>query len=101
MVSGMGGRREDSARGQARLPPVPPPGAPVGSRPPAPLPAPAVDEQRSAGGRGWLVVGLVLATGATAAVVLTDDPLYLRVALLAVCWTFVVATFLPGSRRSD
>ncbi len=63
---------------------------------PAELPAPA-----PRGRRGWLVVGLVLAAAATAAVFFTDDPLYLRVALLAVCWAFVVAAFLAGDRRAD
>jgi hypothetical protein len=53
------------------------------------------------GRRFWLVLGLVLAAGATAAVLLTDDPRYLRVALLAMCWAFVVAAFLAGDRRAD
>jgi hypothetical protein len=48
-----------------------------------------------------LVLGLVLAAGATAAVFFTENPLYLRVALLAVCWAFVVAAFLAGNRRAD
>jgi hypothetical protein len=47
------------------------------------------------------VVGLLLAVGATAAVFFTDDALYLRVALLAVCWAFLVAAFLAGNRRVD
>jgi len=53
------------------------------------------------GRRFWLVLGLVLAAGATAAVLLTDDPRYLRLALLAMCWAFVVAAFLAGDRRAD
>jgi hypothetical protein len=44
---------------------------------------------------------MVLAAAATAAVFFTENPLYLRVALLAVCWAFVVAAFLAGSRRTD
>jgi hypothetical protein len=80
MVTRMGGRRDDSAPGRSALPPVSPP---------------------SRGRSAWLVVGLLLAAGATAAVFFTDDPLYLRVALLAVCWAFVVAAFLAGNRRTD
>src|SRR5215212_3814108 len=55
----------------------------------------------SVGPRGRLVAGLVLAAGGTAAALLTDDPLTLRLALLAVCWAFVVAAFLAGDRRAD
>jgi hypothetical protein len=55
----------------------------------------------SAPGHGWLVLGLVLAAGATAAVFFTENPLYLRVALLAVCWAFIVTAFLAGSRRTS
>ena len=96
----MGGRRDDSAPCRIALPPVP-------ARPAAGAPAarsaaaPRADEPPSAGRRGWLVVGLVLAAGATAAVFFTEDPHYLRVALLAVCWAFVVAAFLAGNRRTD
>jgi hypothetical protein len=61
----------------------------------------AIEEAPSSGRRGWLVVGLLLAACATAAVFFTDNPLYLRVALLAVCWAFVVAAFLAGNRRAD
>ena len=48
-----------------------------------------------------LVAGLLLAVGATVAVFFTDDALYLRVALLAVCWAFLVAAFLAAGRRTD
>jgi hypothetical protein len=48
-----------------------------------------------------LVAGLLLAVGATVAVFFTDDALYLRVALLAVCWAFLVAAFLAAGRRAD
>jgi hypothetical protein len=98
MVSAMGGRRDDSAPGRSALPPVRP-----SARTPSPRPAPApvIEEPPSSGRRGWLVVGLVLAAGATAAVFFTENPLYLRVALLAVCWAFVVAAFVAGSRRTD
>ena len=76
MVISMGGRQHDSA--------------------PAALPGAA-----GVARRGRLVVGLVLVAGATAAALLTDDPLHLRLALLAVCWAFVVAAFLAGDRRAD
>src|SRR3954471_21079780 len=104
MVTGMGGRRDDSAPGRSALPPVP--ARPMAAGPPArgaerPAVGPAIDEPPSGGRRGWLAVGLVLAAGATAAVFFTEDPLYLRVALLAVCWAFVVAAFLAGNRRAD
>src|SRR4051812_9431923 len=49
----------------------------------------------------WLVLGVVLAASATAAVLLTDDARYLRVALLAVCWGFVLTAFVDGDRRAD
>src|SRR4051794_16985064 len=70
----MGGRRDDSD---------PPPVRPSGTH------------------RGWLTIGLLLAAGATVAVFLTEDALYLRVALLAVCWAFLIAAFLGGNRRVD
>jgi hypothetical protein len=60
-----------------------------------------IQEPPSSARRGWLVVGLALAAGATATVFFTENPLYLRVALLAVCWAFVVAAFLAGNRRAD
>ena len=78
MVNGMGGRRDDSA-----------PGVTPGIEPP------------SAGRRIGLGIGLLLAAGATAAAFVTEDPLYLRVALLAVCWAFVIAALLAGNRRAD
>jgi hypothetical protein len=48
-----------------------------------------------------LVAGLLLALAGTAAVFFTDDALYLRVALLATCWAFLVAAFLAAGRRTD
>src|ERR1700712_423668 len=96
----MGGRRDDSAPGRSARPPVPVgPGARTPS--PRPAPAPVIEEPSSSGRRGWLLLGLLLAAGATAAVFFTENPLYLRIALLAVCWAFVVAAFLAGSRRTD
>ena len=104
----MGGRRDDDGPGRSALPAVPP-------RPPAARPSPtprpveqpravrprAVEEPGGPARRVWLAVGLVLAAVATAAVFLTDDPLVLRIVLLAVCWAFVVAAFLGGSRGTD
>jgi hypothetical protein len=55
--------------------------------------------------RGWLVrglgLGLVPAAGAAVAVFFTDDARLLRVAVLALCWAFVAAALLAGSRRTD
>ncbi|WP_222192477.1 DUF6779 domain-containing protein [Modestobacter italicus] len=70
----------------------------------APLPElgePGDDPVTGGHHRGWLAAGLVLAGGATVAVFFTDDPLYLRVALLAVCWAFLIAAFVAGGRRAD
>ena len=114
MVSGMGGRRDDSAPGRSALPPVPPV-PPAARRAPAPPPAwidepdgrepdtaPGVAAEEDAPDRRiWLVVGLALTAGATTAAFFTENPLYLRVALLAVCWAFVIAAFVAGNRRGD
>jgi hypothetical protein len=48
-----------------------------------------------------LVAGFVLAVAATIAVFLTDNPQYLRLAVLAAAWAFVLAAFLAGRRRAD
>lgn len=45
--------------------------------------------------------GFVLAAGATLAVFLTDNPQYLRVAVVAVAWAFVLASFAAGRRGGD
>ncbi|MCF6737685.1 DUF6779 domain-containing protein, partial [Blastococcus sp. KM273129] len=45
--------------------------------------------------------GFVLAVGATLAVFLTDDAQLLRVAVVAVAWAFVLATFAAGRRGTD
>lgn len=42
--------------------------------------------------------GFLLAAGATLAVFLTDNPQYLRIAVVAVAWAFVLATFAAGRR---
>jgi hypothetical protein len=48
-----------------------------------------------------LVGGFALALLATLAVFLTDNPQYLRIAVVAVAWAFVLATFAAGRRGSD
>ena len=106
MVTGMPGRRDDSAPGRGVPPYGPPPVPPRrttadrSGQPPQPLDLDPV-EAPSAVRRGWLVAGVAVAAAASAAVFLTDNPLLLRVALLAVCWAFVGAAFLAGNRRAD
>jgi hypothetical protein len=48
-----------------------------------------------------LAGGFALAVAATLAVFLTDNPQFLRVAVVAVAWAFVLATFAAGRRGSD
>src|SRR3954451_6674317 len=48
-----------------------------------------------------LVAGFVLALAATAVVFLTDNPQYLRLAVIAAAWAFVLAAFLAGRRRAE
>jgi hypothetical protein len=48
-----------------------------------------------------LAGGFALALGATLAVFLTDNPQYLRIAVVAVAWAFVLATFAAGRRSGD
>jgi hypothetical protein len=48
-----------------------------------------------------LAGGFALAVAATLAVFLTDNPQYLRVAVVAVAWAFVLATFAAGRRGAD
>ena len=48
-----------------------------------------------------LVGGFALAAAATLAVFLTDDAQYLRLAVVAVAWAFVLATFAAGRRNTD
>jgi hypothetical protein len=45
--------------------------------------------------------GFALAIGATLAVFLTDDPQFLRVAVVGVAWAFVLATFAAGHRSVE
>jgi hypothetical protein len=48
-----------------------------------------------------LAGGFVLAAAATLAVFLTDNPQYLRIAVVAVAWAFVLAAFAAGRRSTD
>jgi Domain of unknown function (DUF6779) len=48
-----------------------------------------------------LVGGFALAVAATLAVFLTDNRQYLRIAVVAVAWAFVLAAFAAGRRGSD
>src|SRR3954451_3501624 len=98
MVSLMEGRRDDTApdgRFVTSAPPDPAGRAEGAATPPVAEVAPS--RSRSV----WLVVGLVLAAAGTAAVLTTDNPAFLRVALLAVCWAFVITAFLASGRRAD
>jgi uncharacterized protein DUF6779 len=45
--------------------------------------------------------GFALAIAATLGVFLTDDPQFLRLAVVAVAWAFVLATFAAGRRSAD
>jgi hypothetical protein len=45
--------------------------------------------------------GFALAIGATLAVFLTDNPQFLRLAVVSVAWAFVLATFAAGRRAGD
>jgi hypothetical protein len=45
--------------------------------------------------------GFALAVAATLAVFLTDNPQYLRIAVVAVAWAFVLATVAAGRRTGD
>ncbi len=48
-----------------------------------------------------LGIGFALAIVASFAVFVTDNPLYLRLALLGVAWAFVIAVIAAGGRRAD
>src|SRR4051794_28900466 len=50
-------------------------------------------------GRPWLVVGFVLAVGATLALVLSDDLRYLRLAIVAALWAALIGAFLAVKYR--
>lgn len=54
------------------------------------------------GGRSLLLTGgLALAVAATAASFLTDNPRYLRLAVVLAAWAFVAAAFAATRRRSE
>src|SRR4051812_5118367 len=48
-----------------------------------------------------LAGGFALAAAATLTVFLTDNPQFLRLAVVAVAWAFVLATFAAGRRHTD
>lgn len=48
-----------------------------------------------------LAGGFALAVAATVTVLLTDDPQYLRLAVVAVAWAFVLAAFAAGRRGAE
>ncbi|WP_460437904.1 DUF6779 domain-containing protein [Amycolatopsis stemonae] len=50
-------------------------------------------------GRPWLVVGFVLAIGATLALVLSDDLRYLRLGIVAALWAALIGAFLAVKYR--
>jgi hypothetical protein len=50
-------------------------------------------------GRPWLVVGFVLAIGATLALVLSDDLRYLRLGIVAALWAALIGAFLAVRYR--
>ena len=84
----MGGHQLDAASGRS---------ARAGSRSAATPGEPATSKLRSIG----LVGGFVLALTASLAVFLTDNPQYLRLAVIAAAWAFVLAAFLAGRRRAE
>ncbi|MEV5720342.1 DUF6779 domain-containing protein [Amycolatopsis mediterranei] len=52
-------------------------------------------------GRPWLVVGFVLAIGATLALVLSDDLRYLRLGIVAALWAALIGAFLAVKYRKS
>lgn len=59
------------------------------------------DDRVSGGRSALLTVGLVLAVAATLAAFLTDDPRFLRVAVVAAAWGFAAAAFVAVRRRGE
>ncbi len=57
------------------------------------------DSRGRLAGRPWLVVGLVLAVGATLALVLSDDLRYLRLGIVAALWAALIGAFLAVRSR--
>src|SRR5688500_14439314 len=65
-------------------------------------PRPVAPRPRASNARRLLIPGgFALAVLATLAVFLTDNEQYLRVAVVAVAWAFVLATFAAGRRDTD
>jgi hypothetical protein len=101
--------RMRSTRPPSSRPAVPPPSGGASSRTPASRgAAPARQPARPSPGGGrvdlrtvLLAGGGLLAVVATVLVFLTDDPDMLRVAVVAVAWAFVLATFVAGRRRGE
>ncbi|RJQ88600.1 DUF6779 domain-containing protein [Amycolatopsis panacis] len=50
-------------------------------------------------GRPWLIVGLLLAVGATLAMVLSDDLRFLRLGIVAALWAALIGAFLAVRYR--
>ncbi|WP_026360666.1 DUF6779 domain-containing protein [Amycolatopsis nigrescens] len=57
------------------------------------------DSRGRLAGRPWLVVGLLLAVGATLALVLSDDARFLRLGIVAALWAALVGAFLAVRYR--
>ncbi|MBB5853450.1 DUF6779 domain-containing protein [Amycolatopsis umgeniensis] len=57
------------------------------------------DSRGRLAGRPWLVVGLVLAVGATLALVLSDDLRFLRLGIVAALWAALIGAFLAVRYR--
>ncbi|WAL66112.1 hypothetical protein ORV05_35615 [Amycolatopsis cynarae] len=57
------------------------------------------DSRGRLAGRPWFLVGLVLALGATVALVLADDIRYLRLGIVAALWAALVGAFLAVKYR--
>jgi len=52
-------------------------------------------------GRPWLVVGLLLAVGATVVLVMSDDLRYLRLGIVAALWAALIGAFLAVRARKN
>src|SRR5215211_1918735 len=67
-----------------------------------PVDRPAARRAPRSGGRKLILGGgFALAIAATVAVFLTDNAQFLRIAVVAVAWAFVLATFAAGRRQAD
>jgi hypothetical protein len=67
-----------------------------------PVDRPAARRGPVSGGRKLILAGgFGLAIAATVAVFLTENAQYLRIAVVAVAWAFVLATFAAGRRQAD